>query len=61
MKAAAPQNGASAAIRPYQLFSMGAAAPPARLAAPSFLLGSKGRLAERSHFCGEAAIDLVRS
>ena len=58
MKAAPPQNGASTAIRTYHLFSMGAAAPTARLAAPSFPLG---RLAERSHFCGEAAIDLVRS
>ena len=42
MKAAAPQNGASTAIRPYQLFSMGATAPPARLAAPSFPLGRDG-------------------
>ena len=42
MKAAAPQNGASAAIRPYHLFSRGAAAPTARLAAPPFPLGRDG-------------------
>ena len=42
MSAAAPQNGASTAIRPYHGFSMGAAAPPARLAPPVVPLGRDG-------------------